>query len=114
MRPHLAAYPARDGTVPTLQWIGLGEGINDLRWLATVEAFIAAALEKGSPEARRRADDASAHLRTLAGRIDLDGLEVLSSRTSLPWGDRGASMLEEVRRELIRDARELHEATSHG
>lgn len=38
-RHHLVTYPAKGGVIPTLQWKGLREGIYDLRYLETLEAW---------------------------------------------------------------------------
>lgn len=37
-RDHVFAYPTSDGVVDTIQWEGLREGINDLRYLSTLLA----------------------------------------------------------------------------
>ena len=36
LKDHLATYPARRGSVPTLQWKGLSAGLYDLRYLETL------------------------------------------------------------------------------
>lgn len=39
-RDHVLAYPTADGVIPTLAWEGLREGIDDVRYLATLEDAI--------------------------------------------------------------------------
>jgi len=36
-RPHLAAYPSREGPIDTLQWEACREGIDDMKYVATLE-----------------------------------------------------------------------------
>jgi len=55
-RDHVFAYPTVNGVVGTIQWEGFREGVDDVRYVATLEeAFAEAAPDKGAiaEEARR-------------------------------------------------------------
>lgn len=53
-REHNFVYPTVDGVIDTIQWEGYREGIDDLRYLATLRKAIAAA-EKSDPRKARAA-----------------------------------------------------------
>lgn len=46
-RQHMTTYPARDGSIPTLQWEGLRQGIVDLKYISTLSFLIRQAKERG-------------------------------------------------------------------
>lgn len=50
-KDHVFAYPTADGVVNTLPFVGYREGMDDLRYVATLRKAIAAAKGKGSPKA---------------------------------------------------------------
>ena len=73
-----AAYPSRDGPVATLQWEACREGINDLRYLHTLEEALTrakarqAAGERGADaRAMRNVRRAERFLRDLRQRIQI-------------------------------------------
>ena len=39
-RPHLVTYPSKEGPIDTLQWEAIIEGINDMKYIATLESYI--------------------------------------------------------------------------
>lgn len=53
-----AAYPGETGPIPTIEWEGLREGIDDFRFVHTLELEIADAREGGSAAKRTLADEA--------------------------------------------------------
>ena len=57
-----AAYPGEDGPIPTIEWEGLREGIDDLRYLHTLELEIADARAGGDAAAVAVADEGEALL----------------------------------------------------
>jgi len=67
-----AAYPGDDGPIPTIEWEALREGIDDFRYVYTLEHAIARAREGESAEAVRMAKDAERLLDELRGDIVAD------------------------------------------
>lgn len=51
-RQHNFIYPTMDGVIDTVQWEGYREGIDDLRYLGTLQAAIADAREAGGRRAK--------------------------------------------------------------
>jgi hypothetical protein len=49
-------YPTVDGVVGTLQWEAVREGIDDMRYLATLRATIEAARRSGNEQAKAYAE----------------------------------------------------------
>ena len=67
-----AAYPGDDGPIPTIEWEALREGIDDFRYVYTLERAIARARDGGSTEAMRMAKDAERLLGELRKDIVAD------------------------------------------
>lgn len=61
-RDHNFVYPTADGVIDTIAWEGYREGIDDLRYLATLRKAIEKAEKSGAP---KQADAARAFLRNL-------------------------------------------------
>lgn len=57
-----AAYPGETGPIPTIQWEGLREGIDDFRYAHTLELEIAEARAGGNAAAKTIAEEAEALL----------------------------------------------------
>ena len=64
-------FAAPDGPLPTLGWEAYREGINDGRYVATLERAIHDAAESGDAKAEALAHEAADHLRRFLERIDL-------------------------------------------
>ena len=71
-RDHVMAYPTSDGVVGTLQWEGCREGVDDLRYLATLLASIEAA--KKDPAHAEQARHIEKWVATIDPQSDLDEL----------------------------------------
>ncbi len=67
-----AAYPSETGPVPTIEWEGLREGIDDFRYLNTLELEITEARAGDDAEARRIADEAQALLDEIRAEVVAD------------------------------------------
>ena len=72
IRDHVMAYPTSDGVVGTLQWEGYREGVDDLRYLATLLAAIEAA--KKDPAHAEQARHIEKWVGTIDPQSDLDEL----------------------------------------
>jgi hypothetical protein len=60
-RDWCAAYPGRDGPIPTLDWEGVGEGVDDLRYINTLRSMAEQCRKLGGPAAQK-ANQATAEL----------------------------------------------------
>ena len=68
-RDHCAAYPGADGTpIPTIDWESLREGVDDMRYIATLKHYAARAAKEPNGEAV--AGKALKTLRTVLGGDD--------------------------------------------
>ncbi len=67
-RDHAFAYPTVDGVVPTLQWEGFREGVDDVRYLTALEQ----AIRQTSSTREREAEEARRWLKNLKVGVDLD------------------------------------------
>ena len=96
-----AAYPGKDGPVPTTEWEALREGIDDFRYVYTLERAIAKACTSSSPEVLRLAEDAKRLLKELREDVVVDLHEYqqkgLNFHTDSIWP---ASRYDEWRRRL--------------
>jgi len=68
-RVHMVTYPSADGPISTLQWEALREGIDDLRYLTTMEALIAEGKTAESPKSREAVSGASKLLEELMRKV---------------------------------------------
>lgn len=103
-RQHMTTYPARGGTIPTVQWEGLREGILDLKYLTTWERLLKK-IEPSHPLAVRQCR------RDLEIRLKPLDLRRVRPADSLrdPWPDFRAAWLDDVRDQVIDDILRLRE-----
>ncbi len=85
LRHKLTTYPARRGTVSTLQWEGLCDGLLDLRYLATLEAAIETALESECSARRALALEAAQRRDAFLNRIVIEEIDLESGGLDLPY-----------------------------
>ena len=93
-RAHTIAYPTVDGVVDTIAWEGYREGVDDVRYVTTLQESIARAAESNDPVIGRRAG---------AAREFLEGLK---AGTRIESGD-----LDAIRREIVAHAKALSAMT---
>jgi len=74
-----AAYPGETGPIPTIEWEGLREGIDDFRFVHTLELEIADARRDGSAAAKALANEAEALLAEIR-EAAIDDLQVYEDR----------------------------------
>jgi hypothetical protein len=91
-RDHNLTYPTADGVIPTLAWEGLREGIDDVRYLSTLEAAVARNTATETPaiaKAQAFLDGLKTSLRLKQGRVgkynasmnlDLDSIRGIAVR----------------------------------
>jgi hypothetical protein len=70
-RAIMAAYPSVNGPIPTLQWEAIREGIDDLRYITTLEDLIGSTKAIPSLEVNQNVKHASLFLDELARKIVL-------------------------------------------
>ena len=63
-RDWCASYPGKDGPIPTLDWEGVAEGVDDLRYIHTLNLLAARCTKRGG-DASRKAEQALAALTAL-------------------------------------------------
>lgn len=78
---YCAAYPGEEGPIATLGWEGVREGLDDLRYLRTLEGYIRRAQEEGV--ALELAAEAEKFLRDLSERIPADGAQIQAAQEAL-------------------------------
>ena len=106
LKDHLATYPARRGSVPTLQWKGLSAGLYDLRYLETLTALQRQAAAIGGAAASC-ARDVDAAAGDVLRYISLRDIEITSAEDPRPYPDLGAADLERLREIVSRGAVEI-------
>lgn len=103
LKDHLATYPARRGSVPTLQWKGLSAGLYDLRYLETLADLQRQAAARGGAAASL-ARDVGAAVGAVLGRISLRDIEIASAEDVRPYPNLEADDLEAFRDLVSRGA----------
>ena len=68
-RDHVFAYPTVNGVIDTVQWEGFREGVDDVRYVTTLEKGIAAAKACGNKAAAKLAAESEMWL----GKLDIEG-----------------------------------------
>lgn len=105
-KDHLATYPARRGSVPTLQWKGLSAGLYDLRYLETLAALRREAAERGGA-AESTSRDIGHAVEARLQRISLRDIDITSETNVRPYNDVDADDLDALRDVVARGAVEL-------
>jgi len=116
VKQQLATYPARTGSVPTLQWEGMGEGITDLRYLRTVESLLDAARRSGRIDLESMCRDIESRLTALADPMPLAAIRIADAVEPEPYAHLDGGDYARFRRVLADDAVALSRAlaaTSH-
>jgi hypothetical protein len=84
-RDHLSTYPAQDGPIPTLQWIGMREGLTDLRYLNTLDLALIQTESDSSAEARECVGAIRKEMENFLARIDLRSVSIISETDPNPY-----------------------------
>lgn len=86
-RQHMTTYPALSGTIATLQWYGLLEGISDLKYLTTFFTIYDAAMALAVTDIQEAAIRESALIEAFLKRIDLRNISIISEKEREPFAD---------------------------
>jgi hypothetical protein len=106
----MTTYPARGGSIPTLQWKGLSDGITDLRYLTTLDRAVTDARAHERAAARALAADVTRRRDALLARFSLTHIDIVSEQDAVPYDGIGAADLRAAREQIARDTVALHEA----
>lgn len=71
-RAHTIAYPTVNGVVDTIAWEGYREGVDDVRYVTTLQNAVEAARASGDPARLRAAEAAADFLRRLKTGTDIE------------------------------------------
>ncbi len=104
VKPQMATYPARGGSLPTLRWEGLGEGLTDLRYLATVESLLTTLRESRQAGVEPLCREVAARLRALADRLPLASVQIADPVEAEPYPHLDACDYARFRTGLADDA----------
>ena len=103
----MTTYPARGGSIPTLQWKGLSDGITDLRYLTTLDATITRALSAPSASVRSSAAMIRARTNAFLDRVSLTDIDIVSETNREPYPGIAPADYRAFRVQMARDAVEL-------
>lgn len=98
-RQHLAVYPCRSGTIPTLQWEGIRQGILDLKYLYTLHCLLESLTSLGHCLEEVAAIQASVN--QFLCRINLSAVSINSPDCAEPFENLEAQDYWQFRRDLI-------------
>ena len=103
LKDHMTTYPARGGSIPTLQWKGLSAGLFDLAYLATVESLAQRAADRGGAAADA-ARAARADIDAFLAGVSLTHIQIDSDTETQPYPHLRAEDLAAFRERLARAA----------
>ena len=106
-KDHMTTYRAQQGSIPTLQWKALSDGLTDLKYLATAEAALGAAEQLEGKAAGSLAADVRHRIETFVDRISLMRVNIVSDTDPAPYIDVDAQDLARFRCQLAADIVEL-------
>jgi len=93
------------GSIPTRQWKGLADGINDLRYLTTLAKTIKDQEASSSPAIQAVIHESWRRVELFFYRISLNQIEILSETNPIPYkeitSDEYAGFREQVARDIV-------------
>ena len=101
LRDHMTTYPARQGSVPTIQWEGLREGITDLKYLVTLDRELARISDVSGSESL--ADEIRQRRDAFLARIKFQTIQVTADMEREPYTGIRPEEYAEFRTKLGRD-----------
>ncbi len=104
-KDHMSTYPARSGSIQTVQWKGMADGIYDLRYFMTFESEIKRAEQNCSAAVRGFINEARAKSDYFLQRISLRQISITSETDSAPYPeiepDEYMSFREQLARAIV-------------
>ncbi len=99
----MTTYPASAGSIPTVQWKGIAEGIGDLKYLTTLEDALQKAATFASPCTQEMTRKIRQRVDIFLERIRLNSIEIRSSVAVEPYADIASAEYREFRTQMARD-----------
>jgi len=106
-KDHMTTYPAIGGSIPTVHWKGLSDGISDLRYLTTLDHATNIASASTSENVRGLASVVRSRTDRFLKRIDLKSIQIVSETNSAPYSDVAPIEYQEFREQMARDIIDL-------
>lgn len=106
VRSHMATYPRRGGSIPTVSWKALSEGIWDLRYLTTLAKLLETA--RMEPRLARLVREAEARIEKFLKRIDLRTIDLVGPHAE-PYDSIRSEEYGSFREQIARDILALNE-----
>ena len=110
-KDHMTTYPARFGSIPTLQWKGMADGIYDLRYLTTFEAALKRFKDCRPHEGGPFVEAARLRCEQFLKRISLKDVNINSETISVPYRHIMPEEYSVFREQLARDIMTIAELT---
>lgn len=89
-RHHMATYPCRGGTISTIQWEGMRQGINDLRYLTTLDNLLRKARMIPTMRLEAAVAEAENDVRQFLKKIDLLAIHINHESEREPYPEIAA------------------------
>ena len=102
-KDHMTTYPAKFASIPTRQWKGLADGINDLRYLTTLAATIKKYKTCNSLAVHNSISESWRRVESFLSRISLTQIDILSETNPVPYGEIAAEEYSRFREQVARD-----------
>jgi hypothetical protein len=104
-KDHMTTYPAVSGSIPTLQWKGLADGIVDLRYLTTLASTIKKSEAYSSPAIHACVRESLRKVEQFLKRISLREIQITSEKNSAPYeeikSDEYARFREQIAKDIV-------------
>jgi len=108
LRDHCTTSPAKHGSIPTVQWEGLREGIIDLRYLTTLHEALDRA--RANEIAQGLVPQIEGRVSAFLDRIDLSQIIINSETQPEPFPQMNPEDLQTFREQMARDIISLQKA----
>lgn len=102
-KDHMTTYPARSGSIPTLQWKALADGIYDLRYLITLDSTLKRVEDSASEEVKLFSNEARLRIERFLKRISLDEICITSETNPAPYPGITSEEYARFREQMARD-----------
>jgi len=111
-KDHMTTYPAASGSIPTLQWKGLADGILDLRYLTTLASKINRFESSSSPAVQACIRESWQRVEQFLRQISLKGIEITSATCSTPYKQIMSDEYPRFREQIAKDIVDIDALTA--
>lgn len=84
-KDHMSTYPSKFGPIPTLQWQGMREGINDLKYLTTLDQALKSAESSSDSQKQQEAQNIRLQMQEFTDKVDLRSINITSDTNPAPY-----------------------------